>query len=290
MDKTIIAVICDFDGTLGPDMISFLLEEQNIEPQGFWKHITKMVEGDGWDPAQAYMHQLLIHFQQRKIALTRELLRKTGSKLRLYPGIPEVFPALKKYIETDNKLKSIPLDLEYYIISGGLEEVILGTPVADHVSGIFGCDFDYDEMTGAACAVKRTISFTEKTKYIYALNKGIAADDIRKYPYRVNDFIEKSRRRIPFDRMIYIGDGPSDIPCMSMIKQNEGVGVGVSERGGTFDKGYELARGKRITVGPYSADYRKNSDMRKALHAILGAIGLKIGVELRRHVIGAVEH
>ena len=122
---------------------------------------------------------------------------KDGSKLRLYPGIPEVFPALKKYIETDNKLKSIPLDLEYYIISGGLEEVILGTPVADHVSGIFGCNFDYDKMTGAACAIKRTISFTEKTKYIYAINKGITADDIRKYPYRVNDFIEKDRAAFP---------------------------------------------------------------------------------------------
>jgi 2-hydroxy-3-keto-5-methylthiopentenyl-1-phosphate phosphatase len=289
MASKIISIICDFDGTLGGDMISFLLQKHGVDVPRFWDHITEMVQDDGWDPAHAYMHELLNYAQSGKIELTRERLGKLGSLLPLYPGIPELFPGLRKFIKTDSKLKAVPIELEYYIVSGGLEQMIRGTKLARHVNGIFGCEFQYD-TAGRASAVKRTISFTEKTKFVYAINKGIEPEDILKNPYLVNDAVKADERRIPFEQMIYIGDGPSDIPCMSMIKQNLGEGIGVCERGQTFQKGYELARGGRLSVGPYSADYRKTSDMRKALEAILVARGAKIDIELRKHVVEAPKH
>jgi 2-hydroxy-3-keto-5-methylthiopentenyl-1-phosphate phosphatase len=281
-----IAIICDFDGTLGPDMISFLLKKSGIEPEEFWALITKMVEEEGWDPAQAYMHKLL----KKVPTLTRERLREIGSELPLYPGIPNVFPELKEFVRTNRDLKSIPINLHFYIISGGLEEIIYGTAVAAHVNGVFACDFHYDQPTGLATAVKRTISFTEKTKFVYAINKGISPEDIRRKPYLVNSAIDMGSRPIPISQMIYIGDGPSDIPCLSMILQNKGEGIGVSEMSQTLKKGYELARWGRTSVGPYSADYRTGSDMREILQTILLARGTEIGIELRKALRSPPQH
>jgi len=290
MANPIIAIICDFDGTLGPDMISFLLEEYGIDPKMFWDKITSMVEEDGWDPAQAYLNEIVKYAKRNKIPdLTKTRLRRLGAKLQLFPGVPQVFPELKRFVKTNAKLKSLtaPIELRYYIISGGLEQMIRGTPVAKYAHAIFACDFHYN-LNGTVEAVKRTISFTEKTKFIYAINKGIE-QEITLQPYRVNDAMEMAERPIPFAQMIYIGDGPSDIPCMSMIKQNGGEGIGVSETG-KFKKGYELARGKRLSVGPYSADYRPKSDMRQVLHEILTARGLDIDIELRKKLVEAPRH
>ena len=47
-------------------------------------------------------------------------------------------------------------------------------------------------------------------------------------------------------------------------------------------KGYELARGKRITVGPYTANYKKGSDMRKVLEATILKMGLEIAENQRK--------
>jgi hypothetical protein len=115
-------------------------------------------------------------------------------------------------------------------------------------------------------AVKSSVSFTEKTKFIYAINKGITGKRLRSNPYSVNDVISEEDRRIPFRNIIYVGDGPSDIPCFSMITASGGDGIGVTEK---IAKGYELAKGKRTTTGPYSPDYRTGSDMRRALEAAI---------------------
>jgi len=156
--------------------------------------------------------------------------------------------------------------------------------------GIVGCNFAHDTRTRLPIAVKSTVSFTEKTRFVFAINKGISLEDARTNPYLVNDSIKESERRIPFKNMIYIGDGPSDIPCLSLITKNGGEGVGVSPQAQTFKKGYEMARGERITVGPYTADYRKGTDMRKVLEQIILTKGLEIAVETRKRVVSAPKH
>jgi hypothetical protein len=81
--------------------------------------------------------------------------------------------------------------------------------------------------------------------------------------------------------MIYVGDGPSDIPCFSMITANGGDGVGVAEKPA---KGYELAKGRRTTTGPYSPNYRHGSDMRRALEAAVLDKAWSIYLEFQRGV------
>lgn len=287
MNESVIAIIFDFDGTLGPDTITSLLTQQQIKPEQFWLEVSQLVN-DGWDPPLAYMHLLIHSSQKGTIDLSKKNLHSLGKNLKLYPGLPHAFNELKNFVNNHSELRKARINLEFYIISGGIEEMILGSVLADHMNGIFGCNFAYNN-TGKTASIKTAISFTEKTRYLYGINKGLSVKELRTNPYKINDAVPQQSRRIPFSQMIYIGDGPSDIPCLSAITQYGGTGIGVSAPTGSFKKGYELARGKRITVGPYTANYASGSDMRKVLEESILRIGLEIAINQKKHIIQAPE-
>lgn len=289
MAESVIAVVFDFDETLGPDTISLFLKDQGIDVPSFWQEINGMVQ-DGWDPPLAYMHKMLeLNSRGGKLDLSIKALMKAGKKIKLFPGLPAALGDLKKFVTTNSDLKQARINLEFYIISGGFEEMIRATTLSTETDGIFGCNFAYDEI-GQPVGVKSAISFTEKTRFLHGIRKGIDSLTLRNNPYRINDAIPKDSERIPFSRMIYIGDGPSDIPCLSAVVSNGGTGIGVSAPFGTFEKGYELARGKRITVGPYTANYKKGSDMRKVLEETILRVGLQLDVDGKRNVVNAPGH
>lgn len=287
MAESVIAIIFDFDETLGPDTISYFLEKQKIDPNDFWKEINKMVE-DGWDPPLAYMHKMLEMSKKGEIDISEKTLEKTGKSLKLFPGLPNAIKELKDYVRSDPKIKDLRVDLEFYIISGGFENLIRSTKISEFIDGIFGCNFYYEN--GNAVGVKSSVTFTEKTRYIHGIRKGVKVKDLKSNPYRINDSISYDSQRIPFSRMIYIGDGPSDIPCLSSVVNNGGTGIGVSAPFGDFKKGYELARGKRITVGPYTANYKKGGDLRKVLEETILRIALEVDFENKKNVVKAPGH
>jgi phosphoglycolate phosphatase-like HAD superfamily hydrolase len=286
MSEAVIAVIFDFDGTLGVDTIYLLLKANNMDPDVFWGQVDAMVES-GWDPPLAYMHLLLQYSKNHRVELTREMLTVLGADLVLFPGLPGAFSELREYALAEKELKGLSLKLEFYIISGGIEEMIRGNGIAREMDGIFACNFAYDAQTKEPVGIKSTVSFTEKTRYVYGISKGLSASDLRRNPYSINNALPDYERRIPLSHMIYIGDGPSDIPCLSAITREGGTGIGVSAPTLSFKKGYELARGKRITVGPYTANYLRGSDMRKVLEETILRMGLEIRVNQKKHVISA---
>lgn len=288
MAESVIAIVFDFDETLGPDTISFFLKEQKIDPAKFWKEVNIMVQ-DGWDPPLAYMHRTVELQNEGKLDLSRKALSKAGKSLKLFPGLPGAFGEFRNFVRTNSELKEARISLEFYVISGGFEDLIKATKIKPYVDGIFGCNFAYDK-SGNAIGIKSSISFTEKTRYLHGIRKGTSISDLRYNPYRLNDAISRDMQRIPFPQMIYIGDGPSDIPCLSAVTSGGGTGIGVSAPFGTFKKGYELARGKRITVGPYTANYGRGSDMRKVLEETILRIGIEIDLERRKGVVNAPGH
>jgi 2-hydroxy-3-keto-5-methylthiopentenyl-1-phosphate phosphatase len=283
MAEPVIALVFDFDETLGPDTISFFLKEQGIDVEKFWQEVNEKVK-DAWDPPLAYMDLMLRLSKENKLDISKKTLASLGAKLSLFPGLPEALTQLKNYVRINQELKETKTVLEFYIISGGLEEMIKATKIAPLVDGIFGSNFAYDQK-GNAIGIKSTITFTEKTRYVHGIRKGISASELRSNPYLINDSIPREMQRIPFSQMIYLGDGPSDIPCLSAITNNGGTGIGVSTPFGTFKKGYELARGKRITVGPYTANYKSGSDMCKVLEETILRIGLEINAERKKTII-----
>jgi phosphoglycolate phosphatase-like HAD superfamily hydrolase len=273
--EPLIAIFFDCDGTLSDDSTDFLLRKHGVNPRKFWHEVDQMVL-DGWDPSLAYMTRVIDLAKEKHI--TRSSMRRVGATVPLFKGVPAVFQQLHKFIKRKNELRQARIELEYYLISGGFQQVLEAMPLAKHVTAIFGCDYNYDNKTGLPISIKRSITFTEKTKFIFAVNKGITPEELLTQPYRVNDAIEEADRRVPFSQMIYLGDGPSDIPCFSTIMKLGGRGIGVYRKG-TSAKGYELSKGKRITAGPFTADYSLGSNLMEYIEQTILDIGYEIAVK-----------
>jgi hypothetical protein len=274
MNQSTIAIICDCDETLTHDTTSLLLESNRIDIVSFWDNISKIVS-QGWDPPIAWMSEIVQLIKEGKIKEdTNEKLAKFGKKIKPYKGVPDFIRELKDSIGKNSDFVDAGVNLECYIISSGIEDLIKGSVITNHFTDVFGGRFAEDS-SGKISAIKSSVTFTEKTKFLYAINKGITGEQLRKKPYLVNDHIKRVHRRIPFEYMIYLGDGPSDIPCFSAIRNYGGNSIGIIGKT-TAHKGYELARGKRTTVGPYSNDYRKGSDLRLMLETIINKVGYQI--------------
>ncbi len=121
----------------------------------------------------------------------------------------------------------------------------------------------------------KRVSLREKTKFIFAINKDISGLKLKRSPYDVNNVVEDDQRRIPFRNMIYIGDGPSDIPFFSLLLKNKGYAIDVYGKK-TVKKAWQLARGHRMTVGPYPRDYSKGQPLRTMIERTLKEIVLDI--------------
>ncbi len=271
-----IAIICDCDDTLTPDTTSLLLENNGIDIKSFWnKTISKQVE-QGWDPPIAWMTAIVDMMKTGKIKQnTNKKLSDFGKNIKPYEGVTKFIPELKKTISKNSDFVDAGVKLESYIISSGIEDIIKGSSLNKQFDDIFAGRLLEDPKSKKITGIKSSVTFTEKTKFLYAINKGITGAVLRKSPYSVNDSISKENRRVPFEYMIYLGDGPSDIPCFSAIKESGGNCIGIIEKE-TAHKGYQLARGKRTTVGPYSQNYKKNSDLYMVLETIIKKIGYDI--------------
>lgn len=267
-----IAIICDCDGTLCPDTTELLVSKIGGKASSFWHDVYELV-GEGWDPPVAYMTKLLELARSKPVGyITLDMLKEVGASVSFFPGSLGFVERLQRGLDSNADFRAARIKIELYIISGGIEEIIRFSAFGKLAKGIFGCSFSFDDKD-VANGIKRIVTFTEKTKYIFAINKGISADELRRRPYRVNDVIDDAERRVPFECMIYIGDGPSDIPCFSMIKFLGGSVVGVmSPSNSELRKPYELARGERLTIGPYTADYTDDTDLYKMLGRYTGGI------------------
>ena len=257
-----IAIICDCDNTLMPDLPSLLLKDNGMEPQIFWDEIDVMVKG-GWDPPIAWMTKLIKLIQEGKIK------QNTNQKLAEFSASVETYPDASTFIdEINSKLADQPdVSVEGYVVSSGIESMMKGSKIANSFTDIFGGRL-YEE-NGIISGIKSSITFTEKTKFIFAINKGITSQ-IREKPYDVNDFIPFEERRIPFENMIYLGDGPSDIPCCSMIEKFGGTSIAIDSKDEWSKKWeYELRNRK---MDSYKPDYTKHSDLRRKLESIIQTI------------------
>ena len=268
MAQNVIAIVCDCDGTLCRDTASTLVAELGLDPKTFWEDVGVLVQ-DGWDPPLAWLNRLLELGRAGDVELvTRERLRALGKATEFYPGAIDFVGRLRERLKENTEFRNSSIEISWYIVSSGIEEILAATSVGALATGVFGSALQYD-AEGNAVTVKRSVTFTEKTKFIFAINKGISGEELRRYPYRVNDAIGRDDRAVPFENMVYMGDGPSDIPCFSLIKAQGGRAIGVIPREeAEFRKPYELAQGDRLTVGPYTGDYRDGTDLFEMLWQI----------------------
>ena len=214
-----VALVYDFDGTLSPgNMQEFgFIQATGKTKEEFWDRNRKLAEGKDANGILTYMFLMLEEAKKNNISLTRESFQSFGKNVELFRGVKQWFSFINEYGA------SIGLDIRHYINSSGLKEMIEGTPIAQEFENIYACSFLYDD-DGIAYWPAVAVDYTTKTQFLFKINKGIRqVSDNR----RVNQFIPDSKRPIPFPRMIYFGDGETDVPCMKMVKEHGGHAIAV---------------------------------------------------------------
>jgi len=276
-----IAIVYDYDQTLSP---SYMQDEVvfptfGIDGAKFWRRCTELVRENGYDNELAYMKVLLDQLGMDRP--TNAALKELGAKLNFYKGLPEMFDEFANELLTPEQVAN-GITVEHYIISSGMKVLIEGSRLQPYVRAIFGCEFDEDEQ-GRITFPKRVISHTQKTQFLFRINKGLL--DLSQ---DVNDHMDADIRPIPFPNMIYLGDGPTDVPCFTVMKKNGGQAIAVynpddPHRAG-FRKCYQLAAHAERVKYIAPADYRPNTHLRMLLEQMVEETANRI-VEQRKSAV-----
>lgn len=274
-----IALVFDFDDTLVPDSFSALLRHFGLNETRFWEEEVKELVKQGFDPTLAYLNKFMSYIGPEKPMglLSNAQLKDFGATLdaHFYPGLESFFQEIRELV----KGVSADLQVEFYIVSGGIQDLILGSKlVAKNFTGVYGCRLAEDPESGALSSIKRCVTFTEKTRYLFEINKGIQPLDSEHDPYIVNKNIPSSKRRIPFKNMIYVGDGLTDIPCFSMLKKHGGMSFGI------FDPGREHSARRALTeflhtnrvVSMHAPRYNRTDELGSLLRAAVMTCASKV--------------
>lgn len=261
MKKT--AILYDFDKTLcTKDMQEYSLIPSlgYEEPGAFWKEVGQLSTENRMDGISAYLYWLAKKYEEQGRPLRKNDFADVGRTIELYPGVDTWFQRINEYG------RSLGLEIEHYVISSGMTEIIEAVPIADEFRKIYACRYFYDE-SGCARWPAQIINYTTKTQYIFRINKQVLdeSDDDG-----LNAYVEMSERPVPFERMIYIADGLTDVPCMRLVKEYGGKSIAVynpssAKAGMTADR---LIREKRADFMS-AADYREGKDMEVLVRLIL---------------------
>jgi hypothetical protein len=263
--QTTIAIVYDYDQTLSPTYMQdeVLFPAYGIDPAAFWKKCQALVRQDGWESELAYLKTLLDSLQMDPP--TNAELEKLGANLGFYKGLPEMFGELEEILSPAHR--SIGIQLEHYIVSSGMKALIDGSRLRPHVKAVFGCEFATDGE-GRITFPKRVISHTQKTQYLFRINKGLL--DLSQ---DVNDHMPADLRPVPFSNMIYLGDGPTDVPCFTIMKQYGGGAIAVynseDRTRNSFRKCYQLAAHANRVKHIAPSDFRPGSHLRLILEEMI---------------------
>jgi phosphoserine phosphatase len=259
------AIVYDFDGTLAPGNIQehSFLPDHEVDKAVFWNNVRSLSEEHDADQILVYMREMLRLAKDKGVPITRDRLRRYGAGLELYPGVESWFGRLNEYAANRK------LELEHYVISSGNEEIIRGCQISDRFKQIFASRFIYNEE-GTADWPGLAINYTTKTQYLFRINKGVNNSSDNE---AVNRWIPLDKRPIPFERMIFIGDGDTDIPAMKMVRHQGGHAIAVfssdiwkNER--TQEKLHHLiAEDRADYVAP--ADYSRGGQLEVMVKGIL---------------------
>src|SRR6266478_1583447 len=250
--QSTVAIVYDYDQTLSPNYMQedVIFPAFGINGESFWRRCTELMREQGYDNELAYMKVMLDTFGMDR--------------------------------PTNTELKKHGIKVEHYIISSGLKVLLDGSRLQPYVRAIFGCEFAEDKE-GRITFPKRVISHTKKTQFLFRINKGLL--DMSQ---DVNDHMDPDIRPIPFPNMIYIGDGPTDVPCFTVMKKNGGQAIAVynpddPERAG-FRKCYQLSTHADRVKHIAPSDYRPNTHLRMLLEQMVEEIADRI-VEQRKSAV-----
>ncbi len=264
-----IALVFDFDDTLGPDSTSSFLSSIGVDTHRFWASHAEYLK-EGWDPIPAYLQMMIAESEKRPKArrITQRKLNNFGSRLESQPGLKMFFSRMKKFV----KQHAPAAELHFFIISSGIGDIVGHFPFASQFSHIWSSNFSFNRA-GEIAGIKNVVSFTDKTRFLFQIQKGIFGAGSERDPFAVNRRVLPADVHIPFTHMIMVGDGFTDVPCFSLLEKNGGSAIGVYERHAAdrWGRAWGLMNEQRVR-NMVAADFRPRTGLDDAVMLALGRI------------------
>lgn len=257
-ERPIVAIMYDFDKTLcTKDMQDYsFIPSLGMTESEFWSFANELGTNEHMDSVLAYMYAMVKMSKDKNIPLLRQKLVDMGRNVELFCGVENWFERISDFGSEQG------VQVEHYVISSGMKEIIEGTSISKYFKSIFACEFLYDE-NGNGIWPKTDVNYTNKTQFVYRINKGVldVAND-----NDLNRSMPDNSKRVPFCNMIYIGDGLSDVPCMKMMKAYGGYSIAVYQS--RDSKVEDLLKNDRVDY-IYPADYRDGTGLDTTVRNII---------------------
>ena len=261
MQKPVIAMIYDFDKTLcTKDMQEYgFIPSLGMSAGEFWDSVNDLTDGEQMDNILAYMYMMVKMAHEKNTPVSRDTFLNLGKGVEYFKGVETWFDRITRFGD------SVGVQVEHYIVSSGIKEIIEGTSIARFFKKIYACEFMYRD--GVIQWPKMAVNYTAKTQFMFRINKGVLDIDSQSAT-ALNRYTPENERRVPFRNMIYIGDGPTDVPCMKLIKSYGGQAIAVYDPEKGESRALPLLRDNRVNfIAP--ADYSENTRLERVVETII---------------------
>ena len=278
--KPNIGILYDFDNTLcTKDMQEYsFIPNLGMEPEEFWEECNEFSKTEKMDSILTCMYKMIDKSNANHKSIRREDFVRLGEEIEFFPGVKEWFGLMNTFGD------ELDVNVEHYIISSGLKEIIEGTQIAKEFKEIYACEYYYDH-NGIAIWPKMSINYTNKTQFLFRINKGVF--DVSNN-CDLNRVIPEDERHMPFTHMIYLGDGMTDVPCMKLVKDRGGRSIAVYKKG-QKNKVDNLLVDNRVDFLA-EADYSKDGDLYNLVKMIINKIASQYLLdEMHKEHMGNVE-
>ena len=261
-----IALVYDFDGTLSPQPMQeyTVLPKLGVEPAQFWAMVNREARDTESDPMLVYMRHIIESLERAKVDVKREDFAAMAALIEYFPGVATWFARMNAYVRRRSRGR---VKLAHYLISAGQKEILEGVSIRRHFRRIYASEYHFNHH-GVATFPKFLVTDTLKTQFLFRINKGIEA-----VTESINEHMPEAERAIPFPNMIYVGDGMTDVPSMTVTKKNGGHAVAVYDPRGERGRAtcVKLLDAGRVDFVA-EADFRRDSRLARRVELLLDAI------------------
>lgn len=259
-------MVYDFDGTLSPQPMQeyTVLPKINVSPAKFWKEVNKVARDTVSESMLVYMRLMIEKAHAAKVHIGPDDLRRMGRQINYYSGVETWFSRMNAFVREEGKGR---IKIQHYVISAGLKEILEGASIRKHFQQIYASEYHFDHDDRATFP-KVLITDTSKTQYLFRINKGKEG-----LGQSINEHMPEVERPIPFGNIIYIGDGITDVPSMTVTKANGGNTIAVYKR--SSRKGKAICK-KLLDAGRVhfiaTADFREDKELDKRVKILLRSV------------------
>lgn len=271
--KAPFAIVYDFDGTLAPGNMQErdFIPALGMKPKDFWRLVKDESKKHEADEILAYMYLMLERARAERVRVKKADFEEFGRNLELFQGLNSYRD--ENDVEHDGWFKRINnyaklsgVQIEHYIVSSGMREMIQGTSIGKYFKKIYASGFMYDHNEVAVWPAL-ALNYTTKTQYLFRINKG----SLHVYDHSViNKFVPLKDRPIPFQNIAFIGDGETDVPCFRLVTEQGGNSISVyksNTRNARARCLEYIKQGRAKFLAP--ADYRDGTEIDRIIKTLI---------------------